>query len=82
MDSGLYSPAWDALVRACGGEDDPSPKITLKDTDGNTRVFPVAMIDNIIIGRLSTDAVDGWDKILPVILSDWLDRATIDSEGS
>ncbi len=79
MDSGWFSPVLNELLSAVGDYSNTAHKITLKDADGVTRVFPVAMIDNIIRGELSTTDVDGWDKILPVILSDWLDRAANDT---
>lgn len=52
--------------------DDYRPHVIIPDIDGNAHVFPVSLIEDIIQGRRSTSDIEFWDKILPVILSEWL----------
>ena len=62
--------------------DDYTPHVCLIDATGQTYMFPVGMLDKIITGELDPADVTGWDNILPVILSDWLDYATSQRTGS
>ena len=54
--------------------DDHRPHFTLQTLDGNVHVFPRAMIEDVISGKLRIVDIDDYEIILRTILKDWLEN--------
>ena len=52
--------------------DENSPHILLTTHEGNQHVFPLAMVEDLIEGRLKLSDVDDGDAIMRAILDEWL----------
>ena len=49
------------------------PHILLINEDENIgQIFPVSLIEDIITGRMRTDEIEEWDRLLRIILTNWL----------
>lgn len=48
------------------------PCVTLIDFDDNARVIPLDDINAIIAGKKSITELEDYDKIVPIILMEWL----------
>jgi hypothetical protein len=50
----------------------PDSAVVLTDFDGNVRVLPVESLNAIIAGKKSIIQIEDYDKIIPIILMEWL----------
>ena len=52
----------------------PDSAVLLTDFDGNSRVLPVESLNAVIAGKLSITQIEDYDKIIPIILMEWLGK--------
>jgi hypothetical protein len=50
----------------------PEPSVVLTDFDGNSMVLPVESLNAVIAGKKSITQIEDYDKIVPIILMEWL----------
>jgi hypothetical protein len=50
----------------------PDAAVLLTDFDGNVRVLPVECLNAIIAGKKSITQIEDYDKIVPIIIMEWL----------
>jgi hypothetical protein len=50
----------------------PDAAVLLTDFDGNVRVIPVECFNKIIAGKDSITHMEDYDKIVPIIILEWL----------
>jgi hypothetical protein len=50
----------------------PDSAVVLTDFDGNSRVLPVECLNAIIAGKKSITQIEDYDKIVPIIIMEWL----------
>lgn len=53
--------------------DDYREHFTVLDLDGKVHVIPGSFFDAIVEGRCNIEELDGWQKIVPIIIDEWLE---------
>ena len=50
------------------------PHVNIRTHDDNVHVIPVAFFESLVKGRISIDSLDDHEKIIRVIVGEWLVR--------
>lgn len=52
--------------------DDNRKHVNVEDIDNNIHVIPLSVFNDIITGKISVIDLEDYEKIIPVIISEWL----------